>query len=29
MTNPRSEVDSFFDGFEGALFDLYCLPDSH
>ena len=23
MTNPRWEVESFFDGFGGALFDLY------
>ena len=29
MTNPRWEVESFFDGFGGALFDLYCLPDIH
>ena len=28
MTNPRWEVESFFDGFGGALFDLYCLPDT-
>ena len=32
MTNPRWEVESFFDGFGGALFDLYCKwfePRSH
>ena len=29
MANPRWEVESFFDGFGGALFDLYCLPDIH
>ena len=29
MTNPRWEVESFFDGLGGTLLGLYCLLDIH
>ena len=29
MTSPRWEVESFFGGFGGALFGLYCLLEIH